>query len=142
MRTTDPVRVTLVDGTQRPWPAWATTALVLFATLLAGAGVWLFAASDLGELEPPPNLGQYAYVDGVVSRVEMPVLVLEAYESVRGERRLTLRVRDASLRYFDVVHLRAHSSIGLPTRIYYEDDGEQLWAVYKEDAPANSGGGG
>lgn len=39
-----------------------------------------------------------------------------------GER-LTLRVRDEDLRYFDVMHLRAHSSIGFPTRVYYERDG-------------------
>ncbi len=59
-------------------------------------------------------------------------------EPVDGQREVEFRVRDADLKYFDVIHLRAHSSIGLPTRVYYERDADGLWAVYKEDAPANN----
>ncbi|MFP5452141.1 MAG: hypothetical protein ACLGG9_10400, partial [Thermoleophilia bacterium] len=113
------------------------TALV---TALVGVGAWLFAPSELGELAPPPDLASYEYVDGVVSDVSLPTVVLESYTQVDGANSITFGVRDADLRYFDVVHLRAHSSIGLPTRIYYERDGDRLWAIYKEDAPANSGG--
>lgn len=123
----------------RPWPVAIITAAVV---LLVGVGAWLFAPSDLGELQPPPNLSSFEFVDGVVSEVALPTVTIESYTPLDGVSTITFGVRDGDLRYFDVVHLRAHSSIGLPTRIYYERDGDRLWAVYKEDAPANSGGAG
>ena len=43
-------------------------------------------------------------------------------------------------RYFDLAHIQSHSSIALPTRIYFERDGDRYYARFKEDAPANSGG--
>ena len=39
---------------------------------------------------------------------------------------------------FDIAHLRSHSSIGLPTRIFYLEENGKRYAVYKVDAPANS----
>ena len=124
----------------KSWGALATSALTVFLTTLLGVGAWLFAPSDLSEVQPPENLESYQYVDGVMAEVELPKLVMNAYEEVNGETVLTFTVPDSSLRYFDVVHLRAHSSIGLPTRIYYEDIEGELIAIYKIDAPANSGG--
>ena len=134
--------VTLADPPRRQWSRTIVVVATAGVTALIGVGVWLFSPSELGELEPPPDLASYAYVDGVVSEVAMPNITLEAFEPVSGEDSVTFEVRDADARYFDVIHLRAHSSIGLPTRVYYEDDGERIWAVYKEDAPANSGGEG
>lgn len=134
--------VTLVDAAPRqPWGNLATAALTVFLTSVVGIGAWLFAPSDLSEVQPPPNLESYAYVDGVMSEVNLPTLVMNAYEPVNGESVVTFSVPETSLRYFDVVHLRAHSSIGLPTRIYYEEIEGELIAVYKIDAPANSGSG-
>lgn len=123
----------------RPWLVGVVTAAL---AVLVGVGGWLFAPSDLGELQPPPDLASYEFIDGVVSDVSLPTVTIEGYEPLEGATSVTFGVRDGDLRYFDVVHLRAHSSIGLPTRIYYERDGERLWAVYKEDAPANSGADG
>lgn len=116
---------------------------VTFATtfvlgILLGAGLWLFAPSDLDEVQPPPDIDSYAFVDGVLSEVELPTLTMNAYESVNGSTELTFVVPDENLQYFDVVHLRAHSSIGLPTRIFYKEQDGELIAVYKIDAPANS----
>ena len=134
--------VALVDQAPRkPWGKLATSALTIFLTSLVGVGAWLFAPSDLSEVQPPPNIEQYAYVDGVMSEVNLPVLVMNAYEPVNGETVVTFTVPETSLQYFDVVHLRAHSSIGLPTRIYYEEVEGELIAIYKIDAPANSGSG-
>jgi hypothetical protein len=140
IRTVEPVTLT-EPPPRKPSPWWSLAATIAI-TVLLGLGAWLFAPSGLGEIAPPPDLASYSAVDGVVSEVNLPVVVLNAYAPVDGRTRLRFEVRAADQRYFDVVHLRAHSSIGLPTRIYYEDDGERLWAVYKEDAPANSGGDG
>lgn len=143
MRVESSRPVTLVDhpAPRVPWSKRLTILATIALALLAGVGAWLFAPSDLGELQPPPNLESYEHVDGVMARVDLPILKLNAYSQVDGSDQLTFHVREADLRYFDVVHLRAHSSIGLPTRLYYEREGGKLWAVYKEDAPANSGGG-
>lgn len=134
--------VTLVDAvSHKPWGKFATASLTVFLTSVVGIGAWLFAPSDLSEVQPPPNLETYAYVDGVMSEVNLPTLVMNAYDPVNGDSVVTFTVPETSLRYFDVVHLRAHSSIGLPTRIYYEEIEGELIAVYKIDAPANSGSG-
>lgn len=134
--------VALVEAAPlKPWGKVSTAALTVFLTSLVGVGAWLFAPSDLSEVAPPPNLESYAYVDGVMAEVNLPILVMNAYDEVNGQSVLTFRVPETSLRYFDVVHLRAHSSIGLPTRIYYEEIEGELIAVYKIDAPANSGSG-
>ena len=131
---------TLLDSApRRRWSARSTSVVTFALTTLLGAGIWLFSPSDMTEIQPPPNLESYEYIDGVLSEVELPTLVMHAYDPVDGESNLTFRVPEANLRYFDVVHLRAHSSIGLPTRLYYEPNGDELIAVYKIDAPANSG---
>jgi len=109
--------------------------------ILLGIGLWLFSPSDLSEVQPPPDIESYAYVDGVLSEVELPTLEMKAFEAVNGSTELTFVVPDENLQYFDVVHLRAHSSIGLPTRVFYREDDGVLIAVYKIDAPANSGTG-
>jgi hypothetical protein len=119
-----------------------TLFVTVLVTIMVGAGAWLFAPSSTGVAQPPPNLEQYDYVDGVLVEVDLPQLVMDSYDPVDGESRITFRVPDASLQYFDVVHLRAHSSIGLPTRIYYDNLDGELIAVFKTDAPLNSSVGG
>lgn len=138
----DPQPIALGDPPGRRTRPLLVAVCTAAVTTLVGVGVWLFAPSDLGELQPPPDLASYEFIDGVVSDVSLPTVTIEGYEPLEGATSVSFGVRDGDLRYFDVVHLRAHSSIGLPTRIYYERDGERLWAVYKEDAPANSGAGG
>jgi hypothetical protein len=39
---------------------------------------------------------------------------------------------------FDIAHMQSHSSVALPTRIYYEAEGDVRYARFKEDAPVNS----
>lgn len=135
-------KIALLDQAPRTQLGRGMTAVATFLlTMMVGAGAWLFAPSSSGLVPPPPNLEQYDYVDGVLAQVDLPVLVMNAYAPIEGESRLTFRVRDANINYFDVVHLRAHSSIGLPTRVYFERIDNELIAVYKIDAPVNSSGG-
>jgi len=133
-----PRTVLVDDPPRRPWSALLTGLASFTLVLLLGIGVWAFAPSDAAEIAPPENVDALPYVDGVMVEVDLPRLVLDAYDPVDGSTEVEFRVRDADLKYFDVVHLRAHSSIGLPTRVFYEKDGDTYWAVYKEDAPANN----
>jgi hypothetical protein len=135
--TRAPVTV-LEDVVHSPVGRGMTFVVTVLVTIMVGAGAWLFAPSSTGIAQPPPNLEQYDYLDGVLVEVDLPQLIMNSYEPVDGESRITFRVPDASLQYFDVVHLRAHSSIGLPTRIYYDDLDGELIAVFKTDAPLNS----
>jgi hypothetical protein len=135
--TRAPVTV-LEDVVHSPVGRGMTFVVTVLVTIMVGAGAWLFAPSSTGIAQPPPNLEQYDYLDGVLVEVDLPQLIMNSYELVDGESRITFRVPDASLQYFDVVHLRAHSSIGLPTRIYYDDLDGELIAVFKTDAPLNS----
>jgi hypothetical protein len=115
--------------------------LSMFLTLFLGSVVWLFAPSDTAEVKPPVGLESFRYVDGVMSKVDLPRLTMKAYTEVDGKKNLEFKVPESSLRFFDVVHMRAHSSIGLPTRIYFKVVDGGFIAVYKTDAPANSGSG-
>ena len=115
--------------------------LTMCLTAFLGVGIWLFAPSYKGEVKPPSGLESFQYVDGVMTKVELPRLVMKSFTEVDGENILEFSVPESSLRFFDVVHMRAHSSIGLPTRIYFKEVKGKLIAVYKTDAPANSGSG-
>jgi len=139
--THSPVTV-LKDAVHPQVGRGATLVVTVLVAIMVGAGAWLFAPSSAGVAQPPPNLEQYDYVDGVLVEVDLPQLIMNSYDPLHGESRITFRVPDASLQYFDVVHLRAHSSIGLPTRVYYDDLDGELIAVFKTDAPLNSSVGG
>jgi hypothetical protein len=55
-----------------------------------------------------------------------------------GSAEVNFTIRPEDVDNFDIAHLQSHSSVGIPTRIYYEEDGGTKYAVYKEDAPVNS----
>lgn len=133
-----PVGLAEHGGAGRTWSAALTAAGTFCLIMMIGIGAWLFAPSDGASIQPPLNVDLLPHIDGVLVEVDLPRLVLDAYEPLDGEREIEFRVRDSDLQYFDVVHIRAHASIGLPTRLYYERDGDTIWAVYKEDAPVNS----
>jgi hypothetical protein len=122
-----------------------TTWRTRLGAALAGAGivwaltvvVWLFAP---GSAEPskPQGVEALASIDGTLVVVEEERLVLRTFEALDGRREVEFVVRSADRRNFDLAHLRSHSSIALPARIYYEREAGRYFAVYKEDAPANS----
>lgn len=113
--------------------AWSGT----LAALFLGVMLWLFGSAP-PELERPVNIESLPSVDGTLLEVDSRKLVLEPFRALDGKDEVTFRIRKADAGHFDIAHLRSHSSIALPTRLYYERDGDTYYAVYKEDAPANS----
>jgi hypothetical protein len=105
-----------------------------------GVVVWLFGATPL-EIERPANVASLPSVDGTLLVVEPDRLVLDAFTPVDGETEIEFAIREKDAAHFDLAHLRSHSSIALPTRLFYEREGDTYYAVYKEDAPANSSRG-
>lgn len=99
--------------------------------------VWLFGPSP-NDPKAPVNIAALPSVDGTLVVVDLPRLVLKTFRPLDGKREVEFTVRETERTNFDVAHLRSHSSIGLPTRVYYEREGNRYYAVYKEDAPANS----
>lgn len=119
----DAPRITQQEGRSRRFWSSTLTGVGAFALiLLVGIGAWAFAPSDAPAITPPENVDELPYADGVMVEVDLPRLVLQSYAPVDGKTEVEFRVRDSDLKYFDVVHLRAHSSIGLPTRVFYERD--------------------
>jgi hypothetical protein len=89
--------------------------------------------------DPPADLDVLRHVDGTLTVVEERRLVMRPSAPLAGgpgEVEFVIRPRDA--RFFDIAHMQSHSSVALPTRIYFERTGGQYVARFKEDAPANS----
>lgn len=103
---------------------------------------WLFSA----EAQPPAaptDLADLPRVDGTLSVVEADRLVMTLFEPLDGQDEMQFVVPEKYAANFDLAHLRSHSSVGIPTRIYYlakQQDGAWI-AVYKADAPANGSAG-
>jgi hypothetical protein len=106
-------------------------------TLFLGITLWLFGSTP-PEIERPAGIESLPSIDGTLLVVESDRLVLDAFTQLDGDDELEFTIRPEDASHFDLAHLRSHSSIALPTRLYYERDGDTLYAVYKEDAPANS----
>ena len=107
-------------------------ALLSFALL-----IWLFSPGE-SEVEAPANIDQLEQIDGTMLVAEDDELVMRPFEPFEGQEEITFVVNEANQKNFDLAHLRSHSAIGLPTRVFFRRKGDQLIAVYKEDAPANS----
>ena len=98
-----------------------------------------------GEGAPPPapvNVEDLPRVDGTLLVVEDDRLVMEPFEPLDGQQEVEFELRDAYRANFDLAHLRSHSSVAIPTRVFYRKDGETYVAVYKTDAPANTASSG
>ena len=119
--------------TSRPLVAGLTALAIGSVSLI----VWLFGPSP-EEPKAPVNVASLPAVDGTLVVVDLPRLVLKSFRPLDGKTELEFTVREQDRENFDVAHLRSHSSIGLPTRIYYLQENGKLYAVFKEDAPANS----
>jgi hypothetical protein len=118
------------------------------ARQLTVAGITLVVLAALfflfrGESAPPAapvNVEELPRVDGTLTAVEDDRVVMKPFEPLDGKAEIEFEVREAYKRNFDLAHLRSHSAVGIPTRIYYRRDGDVYVAVYKTDAPANTGG--
>ncbi len=105
--------------------------------LLALVGlVWLFGPGD--DSGSDVDTAQLVYADGTLVSVEDRRLVFQPFDPIDGQTEVEFTIREADAQNFDIAHLESHSAVALPTRLYYEKDGDTYYAVYKEDAPANS----
>lgn len=131
---------------QRPSSASKRPRIIVASALAVVALVGLvilFSGSSEETAGPPPSVTNAAsgeptveYVDGTLTVVEEGRLVLQPFDTAEPEMEFVIREDD--LPNFDIAHMQSHSAVALPTRIYYEEDGDTLVARYKEDAPANS----
>jgi hypothetical protein len=108
------------------------------AVMLAAVGLYALFGGGSGEPERPDATTDLPFVDGTLTVVEPNFLELKAFQPVEGQTQVKFVIRPEDQGNFDIAHLQSHSSVAIPTRIYYRKDGGTLYAVYKEDAPVNS----
>ena len=108
--------------------------LAALVVCLAAVGLILLFGGDGGEPTKPASAQDLPFIDGTLLVAEETRLVLRPADGAE----VTFTIRPEDVENFDIAHLQSHSSVGIPTRIYYEEDGGTRYAVYKEDAPVNS----
>ncbi len=115
--------------------------------LVAVVGLFILFSGSAEETAAPPaaitnatadgdGTTEVTFVDGTLTVVENTRLVLQPFDTAQEEMEFVIQEEDAP--NFDIAHMQSHSSVALPTRIYYEREGDTLVAKYKEDAPVNS----
>lgn len=111
-------------------------ALVIPVALLGGGsgggGTPDGAAGSSGAASSGDVSGQS--VEGRLTVVERDRLVLDTAEAVDGRNQVELSVRPQDAEAVDVIHLKDHATQGLPSRIFYEQEGEARYAVGQQDA--------
>jgi hypothetical protein len=118
-------------------PRWLIWTIVGVAVIVLAGLFWLFRPGG-EEANAPVDVFDLPTMDGTLVVVEPPRLVMRPFEPLDGKEEIEFTIREQDKKNFDVAHLRSHSSVGLPTRIFYLEEGGKLYAVYKTDAPANS----
>ena len=109
--------------------------LAAIVVCLAAVGLILLFGGGTSEPSKPGNAQDLPYIDGTLVVAEERRLVLRPLD---GGAEVTFTIRPEDVGNFDIAHLQSHSSVGIPTRIYYDEEGTTRYAVYKEDAPVNS----
>ena len=105
------------------------------AAVLVVALWWLYGPSYAAP-QPPADLASLPRIDGTLSAVEERRLVIRPLGAPAPDQRV-LWIRYGDSHNLDRAHLRAHSALGIPTRIFYERAGGRDFAVWKQDAPVN-----
>jgi hypothetical protein len=118
-------------------PRWLIWTIVGAAVIVLAGLFWLFRPGG-EEANAPVDVFDLPTMDGTLVVVEPPKLVLKPFKPVDGQTEIEFTIRDQDRKNFDIAHLRSHSSIGLPTRLFFLEEGGTRFAVYKADAPANS----
>ena len=109
--------------------------LAALVVCLAAVGLILLFGGGSSEPSKPASAQDLPFVDGTLVVAEETQLVLRPSD---GGAEITFTIRPQDVGNFDIAHLQSHSSVGIPTRIYYEEEGGTKYAIYKEDAPVNS----
>ena len=73
-------------------------------------------------------------LEGRIVVAEPDRLVINTSEPIDGQGQFELVVRPQDAAGVDVPHLLVHASDGLPSRIYYEQEGKTRYAVGQQDA--------
>ena len=105
------------------------------AVCLVAVGLIMLFGGGSSEPSKPASAEGQAFVDGTLVVVEETRLVLKPAD---GSADIEFTIRPQDVGNFDIAHLQSHSSVGIPTRIYYEEQRGTKYALYKEDAPVNS----
>ena len=103
--------------------------------VLAAVGLFALFGGDSNEPAAPADTASMPFIDGTLTVVEQDRLVMRPFD---GQAEIEFAMTPQDAQNFDVAHLQSHSSVGIPTRIYYREQGGTKYAVYKEDAPVNS----
>lgn len=101
----------------------------LLLGLLAVTGVLLQLTSGSSRDDGGPSRPE-GTMDGVLTEVSEQELVLRRQDG-GGEQRFVVRPVDA--RQLDLFHLETHSRNQLPSRVFFESEGDALYAVRVED---------
>ena len=99
--------------------------------LLLVTGVVLLLTGGGGSGDRPAS-GQ---VDGRLTSVQETELTLQPNGGGAVER---FTVRPIDRRVLDLDHLRDHMAQGLPSRVIYQSDGDERYAVRVDDLPASA----
>src|SRR5215212_4911229 len=103
-------------------PRWLLPMAAVVTIVLLGGLFWLFRPG--GEnVKAPVDVFKLPKLDGTLVVVEPPKLVLRPFQPYKGRNEVEFTIRDQDKGNFDLAHLRSHSSIGLPTRLYYLEAG-------------------
>ena len=136
MATTDPQREDGLpperDDWQPPRMKYLVAALV---SCVAAVGLIVLFGGGSSEPEKPAAAEGLAFMDGTLTVVEQDRL---AMKPLTGAGEVTFKIAPEDAGNFDIAHLQSHSSVAIPTRIFYRDESGTFFAVYKEDAPVNS----
>ena len=108
------------------------------AVMLAAVGLFALFGGDADESARPAASENLPFVDGTLTVAEQGRLVLKPFQPLDGLDEVTFAIRPQEEGNFDLAHLQSHSSVAIPTRIYYRKDGSTYYAVFKDDAPVNS----
>lgn len=120
------------DDYQPPRFAYIAIAVTI---LVVAVGVALLFGGGSSEPAKPAATDEAAFMDGTLIVVEPNRLVLRPADSGAD---VTFSIRPQHVENFDIAHLQSHSSVGIPTRLYYQETDGVKYAIYKEDAPVNS----
>jgi hypothetical protein len=102
----------------------------VLAALLAVTGVALLLTQGSSD---GAGAERFKSVDGRITAIDQTGLVLQP---AAGGPAQSFTIRPSDVRRLDIAHLQTHMAQGLPSRVFYEDDGAARYAVRVDDLRA------
>lgn len=111
-------------------------ALVLPVVLLSGGSSDDDGATTTTDASGAASSGKVSgpSLEGRIVVAERNRLVINTAEPIDGQGQFELVVRPQDAPGLDVAHLRVHAQDGLPSRVFYEQEGKTRFAVGQQDA--------